>query len=167
MKPNPYAPPAASLQADEIAFLRESVPRPIAVWLFVGMLLIMVALVVVRPTSLLVRLSFGTNSYGGLPRLALYLATSLAVGGGLAFLAISAYRGVPWSRWISVAVVVLLVLVTLVRPDTTFYATEAERTGGFVGRYILVPLLVAWWIYAFAFSRKAKRFFMRSTERGT
>ena len=43
----------------------------------------------------------------------------------------------------SVAVVVLLVLVTLVRPDTTFYVTEAERSGGFERSY-QSPMRALW-----------------------
>jgi hypothetical protein len=66
---------------------------------------------------------------------------------------------------VGIALLVAFAAVSLTRPDTTSYTSEAERTGGFVGRIIVVPLLFIWWIYAFGFSAKAKRFFSRKAAR--
>jgi drug/metabolite transporter (DMT)-like permease len=81
----------------------------------------------------------------------------------VAFLAAaySIYRRLSWSRWLGVAAILGLAAFSLLGPDTTQYANDAERAGGHLARILLMPLLLAWWAYAFGFSSKAKRYFSR------
>jgi hypothetical protein len=75
--------------------------------------------------------------------------------------AVVIYRRQPWSRWLGFFVIVGLAALSLFQSDTTQYANEAQRAGGTFARHVLIPLLLAWWAYASAFSSKAKRYFKK------
>ena len=71
------------------------------------------------------------------------------------------HRGRHLARWLGVAAIGGLAIITFSKPDTTEYANCAQQLGGAIGRYMLIPVLLVWWAYAAAFSRKAKRYFSK------
>ncbi len=170
MERNPYTPPSTEVlipvTADDSTFLREEISRPIAVWLLTGAILIVVVLLIIKAAQFMRSLFLQGSASGNYLWPALFFALWLAMIGGIALIAVVIHRGVSWSRWIGIALIVAFAAVSLTSPDTTSYTNEAERTGGFVGKVIVAPLLFIWWIYAFAFSAKAKRFFSGKAARG-
>jgi hypothetical protein len=75
-------------------------------------------------------------------------------GGGL----YAIFQGQQAGRWMGMAVIILFAGFSIFGPDTTQYSSDAERTGGALARFVLMPSLLAWWCYAFGFSAKAKRY---------
>ena len=159
MDHNPYTPPQANT---EISIPREGVPRPIAVWLLIALLLVFV---LVSLTATVRFIGVVTSHWGEIRDMGL-LAVSLVWRLGLIAIALvaaySAYRRRRWTRWLGVALLVAFAAFTAFRSDTTQYANDAERAGGHIARFVVVPLLVTWWIYALAFSSKARRYFSKS-----
>ncbi len=155
MKRNRYVPPTNR----EITFPREAVPRPIAVWLLLLVLSVFVAFFAINAARFLFAVVSHASEIrsGGAVAVAVLWRMLLITVFAMAALAI--YHRWRWSRWLGVALIVGLGVCSLLGPDTTRYANEAERAGGFLGRLILLPPLLAWWGYAFGFSSKAKRYF--------
>ncbi|MFG6458094.1 hypothetical protein [Roseateles sp. BYS96W] len=50
-------------------------------------------------------------------------------------------------------------LYPVLKPDKAHVTGEAGREASTIGRFIFLLLLMTWWIWAFGFSAKAKRFF--------
>ncbi len=94
--------------------------------------------------------------------LAASLTVRLVAPTALVLAGLAVYARRPWSRWIGVAILLASALSSVLRPDTTDYANEAERTGGYLARNFILPGLLAWWCYAFAFSQKARRYFSKT-----
>ncbi|NHZ65016.1 hypothetical protein [Massilia genomosp. 1] len=150
---NPYQSPA-SVAAD---LLQLPGKRPLSIWLLliiVGALTIICAVA----TAGMVWLEY---PYGTRPRIKVvfdvgWRLAAAATGLGT-LLGIVGRR--QWARWIAVLGMIALTALQFSVPDTAQYADNAERFGAVIGRKIIGPALMAWWIYAFAFSRKAKRYF--------
>ena len=66
-----------------------------------------------------------------------------------------------WGRWLGLLSIAAFAVITILAPDATTYANDAQKAGGFLGRTIFAPLMFTWWGYAFGFSKKAKRYFSR------
>ncbi len=52
-----------------------------------------------------------------------------------------------------------IALYSVLKPDKAPVTGEAGREASTIGCFIFLPLLMAWWIWAFGFSAKAKRCF--------
>ncbi|MEJ8847962.1 hypothetical protein [Variovorax rhizosphaerae] len=91
--------------------------------------------------------------------LAMGVAWRAALVAGLLAATLGIFRRRQWGRWLGLLAIAGIAAFILLRPDTTTYANDAERAGGVLGRTVLLPLTFAWWGYAVAFSRKAKRYF--------
>jgi hypothetical protein len=64
-----------------------------------------------------------------------------------------------WARWLGMLAIAALATFSILSPDNTKYANDAERRGGFIGRAVFIPLALVWWGYAFGLSAKSKRYF--------
>jgi hypothetical protein len=162
MEHNPYTPPATQeLETQEITFMQEIVPRPVAVWILLAILVIFTAFLAWGTAKLLWAVLSYRDEIRNIAGAALTAALRLLVIAVLVFLSVCIHRGAHWSRWLGVAAILGFSAIGLLSPDNTHYANEAERTGGFFGRMIILPLLMAWWAYAFGFSSKARHYFSR------
>ena len=159
MDHNPYSPPQANTEASSPPET-VAVARPFAVWLLIALLLVIALMFV----TFAVRYVGEVTAHRGEIRNVFILVATLVWRLTLVITffaaAFSAYRRHPWSRWFGVALIAALAAVLAFRTDTTHYANDAERAGGQLGR-LLVPLLLAWWIYVLAFSSKAKQYFSK------
>jgi ABC-type Na+ efflux pump permease subunit len=157
MQINPYNPPNANLQNEPTGAVR----RPISVWL------LQIILVVVALVFLLGALR--SILAGDVPQFAKQNPIGLVIGIAWRVVFLFAvvamiyciHRGLRFARWICLMAIAALAAFGLLGSDTTHYANEAQRAGGFVGRYFVAPLLFIWWAYAIAFSRKAQRYFAK------
>jgi hypothetical protein len=155
---NPYSAPRA--QVEDIAAIAK-VPRPIAVWLLVAFLALSVCLFTFAFARGLATGGFAALSIS--PVVMIFaLAWRLLLIASLAAVAYGALRRRRWARWVGVLCILLLAGVGVLAPDTTRYESEAERTGGQTGKYVILPIMAAYWIFALAFSAKAKRYFAPS-----
>lgn len=159
MPRNPYTPPGSS---SEVTFLKEvAPPRPVAVFLMLALLAVFGIPCVVGVAGLVALVV----SQGGKPlgnsAFVVALAWRVAALAFIVVVLVGLYYRRAWGRWMAIVVPIGIAAFSILGPDTTSYANEAERTGGFLGRVIVIPLLLAWWTYALAFSRKARRYFAR------
>jgi hypothetical protein len=161
MDHNPYKPPQAET---ELSPLREVSPRPIAVWILIVLLLAVVLVFVVGLTLFIWAATVRRGEVRSPHLLTASLVWRLALAAVFFAAAYSVYRRQRWSRWFGVALIFVLALVFMFRPDTAYYASDAERAGGYLARFIVVPLFLAWWAYAFAFSSKARRYFSKQAD---
>ena len=158
MDHNPYTPPQANT---ELPYSQEAAPRPISVWLLLLLLLVFV----IAFTVAAARFSVAIFSHWaqveniGLVLISLLWRLALVAGFGAAMFAMWHRR--PWSKWFGLALFALLAAVTIFKTDTTVYVSDAERAGGQLGRFVLMPGLLIWWTCAIAFSKKAKRYFSK------
>jgi hypothetical protein len=161
MDRNPYSPPASTVLDSAPS---EVGPRPFAVWLFLLVLsFLMLAGVVgiARFFGSLASHGFELRDPHALAIIAWRLAW-VAVG---SFAIVSVYGRGPWGRWLGVAAIAVLMVWSVLRPDTSHYPDEDQKLGALVGQYFITPLLCAWWAYAFGFSSKAKRYFLQAIPR--
>jgi hypothetical protein len=98
--------------------------------------------------------------------LALTIAVTWRIA--IAATALAAMLGIfyrrQWARWFGILAIAALAFSSILGPDSTNYANNAERAGGSLARLVIIPLILAWWGHAFGFSTKAKRYFeSRST----
>ncbi|NHZ95913.1 hypothetical protein [Massilia sp. CCM 8734] len=150
---NPYQSPA-SVATDTIGLPGK---RPLSLWL----LLIIVGAMTIAAAVGTAATVWLVHSYGTWPPIDLVLHIGwrlAAVAAGLGTL-IGILGRRQWARWIAVLGMAALTALPFLMPDTAQYADNAERFGAVIGRKIVGPALMAWWIYAFAFSGKAKRYF--------
>jgi hypothetical protein len=69
------------------------------------------------------------------------------------------WRRKQWGRWLGALLILGLAISMVVMPSKTTYNSDAERAGGRFAKYVFMPLLMAGWMYRFAFSAKARRYF--------
>src|SRR5262249_6014553 len=139
----------------------EASPRPISVWLLV---LLLLAVDIICATGMTRFLLFIASRFS---EVAIGIGLLVAIGWRIAVIAallvliagIMARR--QWGRWLGLLAISGLVVYCVLAPDTTVYANSAERAGGFAGRLVFLPLLLGWLAYAFGFSGKSKRYFVR------
>lgn len=161
---NPYAPPT-NLGSGEARILPATkLKRPISVWLMQVFMFMFAGLFTyscIRTVG-----DFGALATARVEvwKIAVALALQIAFIFAFAATAIALFRRAKWSKWVSLALLLLLIAFVILRPDTTYYANDAERFGGFIGRYLFFPPLFIWWAYALAFSQKAKRYFSTETD---
>lgn len=149
---NPYQSPASS--SAEVP--QHAGKRPVSVWL---LLLILVPFSIAAAVGA-VRFAWITITLTGMHAAFLTaIAWRLAVLAFLVYTVVGIARRRQWGRWLGVLIVGAITVGPFILPDTTHYADNAERTGGYFGRYILLPGLMAWWLYACGFSSKARRYF--------
>jgi hypothetical protein len=161
MEHNPYSPPASAvLEAPP----SELGPRPFAVWL----LLLVLTFLTLAGVVGLARF-FGTVASHGFevrnpqsPAIIAWRLAWVAVG---SFAIVSAYRRGRLGRWLGVAAIAALTVWSVLRPQVSRSPDEAYKFGALIGQYFISPLLCAWWAYAFAFSSKAKRYFLSAIPR--
>lgn len=156
---NPYVPPTPLDIAELPAIPLEKAKRPISVWL---MQILLYTLVGLFAMGLFTGMRDAVGM--GLSNLNFWrvLLSTLCVIGLIActtWTAISLYRRRNWSKWVCLCLLLLLLAFIVLSPNTTYYANDAQRIGGFIGRYLFFSVLLIWWMYALAFSKKARRYF--------
>ncbi|MFT3736120.1 MAG: hypothetical protein QM776_14050 [Rhodocyclaceae bacterium] len=158
MQDNPYSPPRSAL-SDPLPGAGVA-SRPFAVWLLFVVLLIAEALLLTGLSrfALVAWVNFAGFS-AALPVLLPAFLRIVLAAAATAALAFGVFRRKRWARWPSLLAIVGLIAYCIFSPDTTHYNNEAEQQGGAFSRYILLPLLLAWWAHACCFSAKAKRYF--------
>lgn len=157
MQFNPYQSPAhAAVEVSD-----KGSPRPLAVWLFQLILLVIVGLSIVGLVRLLA--SFTQHELRTPLVLGTLLVLRIALIAGLCATAVGIHRRRKFGRWLGIIAIVGYAIFQLILPDTTQYSNDAQRAGGLIARILIVPLLCAWWAYAFGFSTKAKRYFSQGS----
>jgi len=149
---NPYSPPTA--EAIDLP-PSEVVRRPFAVWLLVGVLLAFAILWVgatIRSIGLIV-------GHADRVFLVVPFVLRLLILAAILFMMIDAFRRGSWGRWGGVVLIGLLLIFSLLPRDEPHYVDEAQRVGQWIGKFLMLPALLVWWGYAFAFSAKARRYF--------
>ena len=68
------------------------------------------------------------------------------------------HGGRAWARWLGLAILVAVLIFSIVRHDNAVYPNDAQRAGADLAGTLL-PVFIAWWSWAFAFSAKARRYF--------
>jgi hypothetical protein len=124
MEYNPYAPPQAKT---EMPLLREAAPRPVAVWLLIICLLASGLLFVIGSAQFVGTIFTHWSEIRSFGLLVGSLAWRLALIAAFLAATYSLYCRHPWSRWLGVMLIVALAAFSIFRPDTTFYANDAER----------------------------------------
>lgn len=157
MQQNPYSPPKSSV-AEEGPRLA---PRPFAVWLLSLFLLIGAAMFAIGVARFLGLAVFRFTELTDRGALAAAIAWRLALGVAFVAALIGIFRRRSWGRWVGILVIASIAVASIFMSDKAVYADDAERTGGLTFRFIVLPLLAAWWIRAFGFAPKAKRYFSR------
>ncbi|WP_422085599.1 hypothetical protein [Variovorax sp.] len=156
MQKNPYSPPQSNVLATPEL---PRGPRPISAWL----LLILLAFTELALAAGLVREAFLLapyfrqipNQWSILPSVGL----RLAIAGVILVVLVGIFKRKHWGRWLGLLALALLAATSIFGTDTTDYENQAQRAGGMLAQFVLTPLLIAWWVYAFGFSAKAKRYF--------
>ena len=147
MDANPYRPPATP-QADPPD---TSNARPIAAWLLIAAIAAFSVLLAVAVIRIMIAGAPGDG-------IAVAIGWRIALLVALIATAFAVFRRRSWGRWMGVIALVGLAIAMVLVPDTARYANASERAGGLIGRAFLV-LVTLWWVYAFGFSAKAKRYF--------
>jgi hypothetical protein len=154
---NLYSPPGATTTDLREATVRPA--RPISAWLLEAVLVIMSLATLAGTWRMLWVIALDWHDHAS----PLGAAVSLAWGAGflvsVALIIRGIHRGRPWARWLGLALIVGLAVFSVVRPDHSVYPNDAQRAGAQFARYLLFPMLCAWWAWAFALSRKARRYF--------
>ncbi|MGJ7501580.1 hypothetical protein ACSFBF_14575 [Variovorax sp. ZT5P49] len=156
MQRNPYSPPESTVLATPES---PRSPRPISAWL----LLILLALTELALATGIVREVFLLAPYfRQIPNqwsILLGLGFRLAIAGVILVVLVGIFKRKQWGRWLGLLALALLAATGIFGNDTTVYDNQAQRAGGLLAQFVLTPLLIAWWVYAFGFSAKAKRYF--------
>lgn len=157
MQRNPYGPPATT----DLELSSGEVPRrrPIAVWLLLIVLCVFTVSFAVGLARLFGYLASNLSGIHNPLALAMGVAWRVGLAAVAVFVIVSISRGRRWSCWLGLAAIVAVIIWNFWRHDDTRYPNDPQRLGGAVSQYILLPLLFAWWGYAFAFSSKARRYF--------
>ena len=155
MQPNPYSPPESVVLATPA---RRS-PRPISAWLLLTLLALMGIALAVGIAQEIFLLAPYVRQIPGQWSILLGLGFRLAILGVILIVSAGIFKARRWGRWLGLLVLALLAVTSLFGHDTTTYDSEAERAGGLLAQFVLMPSLIAWWAYAFGFSAKAKRYF--------
>lgn len=157
MQRNPYSPPESPVK-EEIASLA---PRPIAVWLLLIVLAAIATMFVVGVVRFASLAWHGLLASGDMVDWAIALGWRLASGVVAIAALVGVFRRKVWAQWAGVICIASLALLSMLGPHTAAYANDAERSGGYAFRFVILPLLSAWWIRTFGFTRKARRYFGR------
>lgn len=132
--------------------------RPLAVWLFLVLLLLLVGLYSIG-TARFALLSFRVANSGNVTTILTTAGFRCLVTVFLVSIGYGVFYRRSWGKWCGVSMLAACALFSVFSPDTTQYANDAERAGGFLARNVLLPLPLMWWAYSFAFSNNARRYF--------
>ncbi|HEX8612171.1 MAG TPA: hypothetical protein VF800_12860 [Telluria sp.] len=160
---NPYQLPASAAPAVP----RHAAKRPISIWLF---------LLILWPATIAFAIGaiyFTWRTIGAIHfawfsspfpastsyRLAGGAAWRLAILAVMVCVLLGTTQRRQWGRWLGVLSLGALTVGLFFIPETTRYASDAERVRTFIAPLVLMAALAAWWTYAFGFSRKARRYF--------
>ncbi|SMC29087.1 hypothetical protein SAMN02745857_03589 [Andreprevotia lacus DSM 23236] len=138
----------------------EKARRPISVWLLEALLLVVLVLTTI---GLLQSLRMAIL-YPAIARqvLGVFVAETVArfaIGTAQLLALRSIHLRKPGGRWLGMLFLLVLVVLVFMLPDTTTFASDAERGGGWLARHVFIPGLLLWWCYAATFSRKARRYY--------
>lgn len=160
---NPYTAPT-NLGSGEARVLSPiKLKRPISVWLMQVFMFMFAGLFTYSSIRTMRDFAALGTSQVEVWKIVIALVLQIAFIFAFAATAVALFRRANWSKWVSLVLLSLLIAFIILRPDTTYYANDAERIGGFIGRYLFFPPLFMWWAYALAFSQKAKRYFSTET----
>ncbi|MBC3882454.1 hypothetical protein H8K35_13745 [Undibacterium sp. LX40W] len=158
-KHNPYA-ASSKLGSGNVSIGESATPkRPISVWLMQVFMFMFVGLFGISAIRMLLDLVNAHQNYEEVWKILLALALDIALIFSFVATAIALYRRATWSKWVSLLLLFLLIAFIMLRPDTSYYVNNAERAGALLGRFFVSPLLMLWWGYALAFSKKGKAYF--------
>jgi len=135
-------------------------PRPIAAWLLILALIASSTLVSLASSQFFLLVAHRWADIRDYTALAVGVTWRIALVAAFVAAVIGIYSRRQWGRWLGLLAIAAFATSSVLGPDTTAYANEAQKAGGFLGRMILGPLAFVWWAYAFGFSRKAKRYFL-------
>ncbi|QYF94916.1 hypothetical protein KY495_06990 [Massilia sp. PAMC28688] len=151
---NPYSAPNAALgeKADEAK-------KPISFLIMQIFLIPSALLLLVFGLMLPLYTPDGSSAPGGMGK---YIAAAifLLLFAWAAAILITAYRRKPVVRWLggaAIGVFILGALSELIAGNGFERGTEAYRFGQLIGRMLVIGL-ECYWLYAFAFSAKARRY---------
>ena len=157
---NPYRPPVATPpDVIDAAPEPELSPRPISVWLMIVALALLSLAALFGETMLVSDVTRGApraSTHAMLVTLLVIQAVKLLVG---VTLMIGLWRRRRWARWLGLLCCAGLVVFSVMRRDQSVHASDAERAGGDLAQYVLLPALCVWWGWALAFSAKGRRYF--------
>jgi hypothetical protein len=155
MQHNPYQPPKADVES-----AIEVPRRPISAWILEIVLAIIVTLILIGALRTLLP-TFNYAAEINVMRLVVGVIMTATLTAAFTSAIFFIHRGYGFARWLGLVAIIGLGAIMLLRNDTTSYASDAERSGGIIGRYVLLPALLIWWAYSFSFSHKAAQFFSR------
>lgn len=72
---------------------------------------------------------------------------------------VGVFRRRQWGRWLGIGAIAIWIVLIILLPDGTNYASPEERAGGTLGRLMLFPALFVWFGYKFGFSAKSVQYF--------
>ena len=148
---NPYESPTSSLTN-----IPEALPRrPVSVWLFVMLFAVFGIVNAINLGGFLLSEAQKANPVELVT--AFVVAVIILLVTGCAVLG-TFYRK-QWGRWLAIIALGAVALFSVLGNDSAHYASGAERMGGHLARYFLIPAVLAWWCYALGFSRKSRRYF--------
>lgn len=148
---NPYESPTSSLTN-----IPETQPRrPVSVWIFV----LFFGVFGIVNTLTAARFLWSAAVYRNPVELVTTLALAVLMLGIAAGAVLGAFYRQQWGRWLAIVVLGAFALFSIFGHDSAHYASDAERLGGHLARYVLIPAVLAWWCYALGFSEKSKRYF--------
>ena len=159
---NRFAPPVnRSVEAPAEA-RHDAIRRPISAW----MLMVLLAILALGILAAVGWSGWWIARSSHQVRSPIVLLTGVLVRvlvvAAIVWLALSIHRAKAWSRWAGLAAIVAVAAFSVFRPaDGADYPNDAQRAGAMLGRYIIWPILCAYWAYGFAFTEKARRYFAR------
>ena len=157
---NPYRPPLAEpADGTTVPLADPSAPRPIAVWIMVLALGVMLAASGSGLMRAVIAVADGRAAGASTAVVALVVARLAAMFGTYLTCAYGLWRRRRWARWLGLFLIGALLAFCLLRQDTSFHADDAERAGALLAQYVLIPAACVWWGWALAFSAKGKRYF--------
>lgn len=159
---NLYSPPVSQVEMPS-----EVAPRPLSVWLW--MLVFLAGTVVFGAGTLRSLWLIASHANELRDPLAAWVGVAWRVALIVAVLAVivAVYRRRHWSLWLGVVGIIGLAILSLLSHDTTQYPNEAQKAGAALGQFLILPILFAWWTYAFGFSGKARRYFAKKPSSAT
>ncbi len=155
---NLYQPPQAQTADIRLEVAKRS-PRPIAAWLLLALLALFTLTLFAGAWRSVWTIALDGALVRSPGRLAAFAAGQIALFVVCVAVILAIFRGKSWARWVGLALIVAFAIWSVARKDHAVYANEAEAVGAALARNIVLPALNVWWAWAFAFTRKSRRFF--------
>jgi hypothetical protein len=154
---NPYAPPVTVPARVRSAVLN----RPLAAWLLLALLAFVAVSMLAAVWRLAWMVALSLDQIRDPAALVAAILWRIGLIAVVAAAIINVHRGKPLGRWLGLVAIIVLAAWSVFRSNDAQYPNDAQRAGASLGQHLVLPILFAWWAYAFAFSAKAKRFFSR------